>query len=295
MVCDDSLGRADKNSRICQHKIMALVDWLYAIISLGDATILLIWGLIDLRQGHRRDALFLTAIGFCGLAAYGLGHYREGLLTKDIALANSNATTAALKQKSIEADNLKLTLAIEKERDQRRQLEKTLQDFKLVSQLSDEALVGSSRSYDQLLARSREKSELGERSRERVKYIERALAYYEQPPGVVLALDLSADVNGKKVRLVEYPTGELFRLLQDESITDNTRFSLVNDICQKPAAEVDRSSLETLRTSNYLPALAATTTVLRRLHNKAVPFMDRSGWIAYLIEHSDASKKRRVK
>jgi hypothetical protein len=276
---------------------MTIVDWLYAIISLGDAVILLVWGFIDLRSGHRRDALFLMAIGSCGLIAYGIGHYKDNEQSAELAVANSNAATAnrsvaeaLLKQKSIEADNLKLTLTIEGERKQRLELEKTLQDFKLVAQLSDEALAGSSGSYDRLVNRSREKSELGERSRERVKYIERELAYYEQPPGLVLALELSADVNGKKKRLVEYPTRELFRLLQDETITNNTRFSLINDICQKPAAEVDTYALETLKTSKYLPVIAATTTILRRLHNKARSFLDKSGWIAYLVEHNGPSK-----
>jgi hypothetical protein len=127
---------------------------------------------------------------------------------------------------------------------------------------------------------------MGERAGERVKYIMRELAYYEQPPGIVLALELSANVNGKQVRLSEFPTRDLFKALQDESITNNTRFSLINDISKKPAAEVDRQALETLRTSHYLPAIAATTTILRRLHNNAVPFMEKTGWIAYLVEHT---------
>jgi hypothetical protein len=262
---------------------MTLVDWIYAIISLGDAVILLTWGIIDLRAGHRRDGLFLVVIGFCGLTGYGLGQYKEASLRAQTA-------SAILEQKRIDAQNLKLAATIEGERKQRVELEKTVQDFKLVAQLSDEALAGSSTSYDRLVERSHERSEMGKRAGELVKYIIRQLAYYEQPPGIVLAGELSVNVNGKQVRLSEFPTSELFKSLQDERITDSTRFSLINDISKKPAAEVDRQAIQTLRTSHYLPAIAATTTILRRLHNNAVPFMDKSGWIAYLVQHSGWAK-----
>jgi hypothetical protein len=248
---------------------MTLVDWFYAGISLGDAAILFVWGLIDLRAGHRRDAFFLMAIGLCSLTAYGLGHYKEDALNAQVAQASKDATTAKLEQRRIEGENLKLAKSIEGERTQRVALEKTLQEFKLVSQLSDEALAGSSDSYDRLVERSHEKSEIGQRAGERVKYITRELAYYEQVPGLVLALDLSVPVNGKQVRILEAPTPELFRFLKEETITNNTRFSVINDISKKPVAEVDKNALETLRTSHYLPAIAATTTILRRLHDKA--------------------------
>jgi hypothetical protein len=271
---------------------MTLVDWLYAVISLGDAAILFIWGLIDLRAEHRRDALFLMAIGLCSLTAYGIGHYKEGALNAQVAQASKDAATAKLEEKRIEGENLKLAASIEGERTQRVALEKTLQEFKLVSQLSDEALAGSSNSYDLLVDRSHEKSEIGQRAGERVKYITRDLAYYEQPPGLVLALDLSANVNGKQVRILEAPTADLFRFLQDETITNNTRFSIINDLSKKPVVEVNKSALETLKTSHYLPAIAATTTLLRRLHNKAVPFMDKAGWIAYLTGHKESIQSR---
>jgi len=127
---------------------------------------------------------------------------------------------------------------------------------------------------------------MGDRAEERVQYIMRELAFYEQPPGIVLALDLSANLNGKWVRLSEFPTSSLFRALQDETITNNTRFSLINDISKKPAVEVDAEALKTLRMSRYLPTIAATTTILRRLHHNAVPFMDKAGWVAYLVEHN---------
>jgi hypothetical protein len=220
-------------------------------------------------------------IGFLGLTGYGLGHYKEVSLRAQTA-------AAILEQKRIDAENLKLAATIEGERRRRVELEKTLQDFKIVAQLSDEALAGSSTSYDRLVERSREKSEMGERAGERVKYIVRELAYYEQPPGIVLALELSSNVNGKWVRLSEFPARNLFKALKDETITNNTRFSLINDISKKPAVEVDSEALETLRTSHYLPAIAATTTILRRLHHNAVPFMDKAGWIAYLVEHNES-------
>jgi hypothetical protein len=236
-------------------------------------------------------------IGAFALAAYGIGHYREHLLDLEVAkvndraaAANKNAMAAALNSskflleaQAIEKDNLTLRLGVENERQKRIQAEKALQEFKTLTQLSEEALAGSRISYIQLEKLSRKTSDLSKRASERVKYVVRDLAYYEQPPGIVLALDLSTEVNGKKVRILDYPTGILFNFLRDESIANTTRFSILNDICQKPVKEVDQYALELLRTSQYLPAVAATTTILRRLHNNAVPFMDTNGWIAYLV------------
>jgi hypothetical protein len=179
-------------------------------------------------------------------------------------------------------ENSKLILRVEHERDKRVEVEKTLQAFKTLTQFSEEALAGSRASYNRLIELASEKSELGERARERVKYIQKELAYYEQPPGIVLAGQISKTINGQQVRLVEFPTPLLFNTLEDESITNITRFSLINDICQKPLAEVNKYALEMLKTAQYLPAVAATTSILRRLNNKALPFLDIDGWIAYL-------------
>jgi hypothetical protein len=287
---------------------MTFADVLYALISILDTTVLLIWGALDLRKAqrstdthsareYRRDGLFLIVIGIIALLAYGIGHYRERLLDAEIATASekaasasNNAAAAALKEKVIEAheetirqDNLRLQLAVEGERKKRQEVETALQALKTVTQLSDEALSGSRPSFERLVRLSHGPSDLQERAAERVKYILRELAYYEQPPGIVLALELSATVDGKKVCLTAYPTHILFNLFLDESITNTTRFSLVNDICQKPVAEMDENALAVLRNSRYLPAVAATTTILRRLHSNALPFMDTNGWINYLV------------
>jgi hypothetical protein len=171
---------------------------------------------------------------------------------------------------------------LEDERTKRVEVEKNLQNFKTLTQLSEEALAGSRPSYTRLTRIVQEKSDLSERAQERITYIQRELAYYEQPPGLVLAPEFSATIDEQKVRLVEFPTEQLFVYLQDESITNISRFSLIKDICQKPIAEVNKHSLEMLRNSQYLPVVAATTTILRRLHNKALPFLDIDGWIAYL-------------
>jgi hypothetical protein len=289
---------------------VTFADVLYALISVLDATVLLIWGALDLRKAHRstdahsaheyrRDGLFLIVIGVIALLAYGIGHYRERLLdaeiataSKEAASANSSAAAATLSGKVIEAheevirrDNLRLQLTVESERKKRQEVEAALQALKTVTQLSEEALSGSRPSFERLVRLSRGSSDLHERAAERVSYILRELAYYEQPPGIVFALELSATVDGKKVRLIEYPTRILFNLFSDESITNTTRFSLVNDICQKPVAEVDENALTVLRRSKYLPAVAATTTILRRLHANALPFMDADGWITYLVTH----------
>jgi hypothetical protein len=50
-------------------------------------------------------------------------------------------------------------------------------------------------------------------------------------------------------------------------------------------AEVDAGALGLLQHSQYLPAIAAMTSILRRLHGHERPFIDFSGWIAYLQEH----------
>jgi len=101
---------------------MAPVGWIYAIISLGDAAVLLIWGIIDLRAGHRRDGLFLMALGFLGLTGYGLSHYKEASLRAQTA-------SAILEQKRIDAENLKLAGTIEGERMRRVELEKNASGF----------------------------------------------------------------------------------------------------------------------------------------------------------------------
>jgi hypothetical protein len=258
-----------------------VTNLIYALLSFADSTVLIIWGILDLRKFHphdpetfsyRRDGLFLVTIGMCGLGIYAMGHYRDRELNWEIA-------SATLEQKKLEQ-------RIEDERSKRVAMETTLQAFKTLTQLSDEALLGSRDSYVSLLALASEHSEISERAGERIKYIQRELAYYEQPPGIVLALELSATVSGKRVRIIELPTANLFKMLEDETITNTTRFSLINDICQKPIREVDECSREVLAKSKYLPAIAATTTILRRLHKQAGPFLDMTGWLTYLEHNS---------
>jgi hypothetical protein len=158
--------------------------------------------------------------------------------------------------------------------------------FKKVTELSEEALAGSRDSYEKLAVLGREPSELGARALARLKYIESELAYYEQPPGAVLATDLSITPDGgKPVRLVEYPTCSLILALEEKDISNTTRFSVMNDICRKPVAEVDAGAMGLLQHARYLPAVAATTSILRRLHGHERPFMDSNGWIAYLQGH----------
>jgi hypothetical protein len=159
------------------------------------------------------------------------------------------------------------------------------QAFKEVTRLSEEALAGSRDSYEKLSALGRDTSELGARARARVQYINDQLAYYEQPRGAVLAMDLSIPVNGKSVRLTELPTCSLILSLEEKDISNVTRFSVINDVSTKPVAEVDAGALGLLQHSQYLPAIAATTSILRRLHGHERPFMDVNGWTAYLQEH----------
>ena len=214
--------------------------------------------------------------------AYGLGQYREREMTSIIA-------KASLEQKQLEAANLKYAALVECERQQRLAADTRLQKFKYVGDLSDEALAGSGPSYDKLVTISHEVSDLGKRAQERLLYIRRGLAYYNQPAGIVLALELSETINGKKLRIVEFPTSTLFKLLQNEDISDSTRFSIINDICTKPIAEVDTLSLAVLKTSHYLPAIAATTAILGRFHKGAASFMDKSSWIQLLEKHRNVT------
>ena len=255
---------------------MNWLDFVYSFLSLADAGILIFWGVWDLRKGHGRDALFLMALGLCGLGAYYLGQYKEKLLDAEIQSEKKNVA-------AIQAGNLNLSKRIGQEQDRRIEVERTLQAFKTLTQYSEEATAGSFSSYKKLQQLARPHTELGQRAQERIKLIQRELAYYEQPPGIVLALELSATVQGTKVRLNTLPTPNLFKLLQDETITNNTRFSLMNDICTKPLNELDQGALKLLKNSQYLPALAATTSILRRLHGKAVPFLDIVGWQTYLV------------
>lgn len=214
------------------------------------------WGLEHLKhrsndalatKEHRNDGFKLVSLGACALISFVSG----GI--------------------SLEAENGK-----------RLEAEKTLQSFKTVTELSEEAIAGSLLAFDQLRDFEQSRSDLGERAHARVQYIAHELAYYDQPAGLVLALELSATVNGKKTRLMEYPTKDLFDYLETVDITSVTRFSVMNDIAKKPLTEVNEQALILLRNSQYLPAVAATTGILRRLHNNARPFLDVKGWISYL-------------
>jgi hypothetical protein len=192
---------------------------------------------------------------------------------------------AVYPEAGVEAGLSKLASDINGLREQVAKEEASSEAFKAVTQLSEEALAGSRDSYEKLTVLGRDVSDLGARARSRLKYIDNELAYYEQPAGAVLALELSIITNGKSVRLSEYSTCSLIKALEADKITNTTRFSVMNDICKKPIAEVDGASRELLQRSRYMPAIAATTSILRRLHSNERPFLDVNGWIAYLKEH----------
>jgi hypothetical protein len=85
--------------------MMAFVDVLHTVISLADATVLIVWSALDLRKyrrergdpsshGYRRDGCFLITIGLFALIAYFIGQYTEGQLKAEIATANARASQA---------------------------------------------------------------------------------------------------------------------------------------------------------------------------------------------------------
>lgn len=216
---------------------------------------------------------------------------------KQVAAANARAEEAILGQRQLAVSgeeltnsNLRLGISLEEERVKRLGVEQRLADLRELSALADQAEAGSRPAYEKLLEMSRSASYLRDRATERVTFINRKLAFYEQPPGVVLALDLSATIDGRSVRIAAFPTAQLFKFLEDEAITENTRFSVINDICTKPENEIAREALAMLKSSRYLPAVAATCTILRRTFTKDIPFMDVVQWQEFLQRRFQTSK-----
>jgi hypothetical protein len=177
---------------------------------------------------------------------------------KQVATANARAEEAILGQRQLAVtgeelknSNLKLGIALEEERVNRIAVEQRLTDLRELSALADHAEAGSRPAYEKLVEISKGQSDLREQATERVTFIHRKLAFYEQPPGVVLALE-------------------------------NTRFSVINDICSKPHNEIAGEALALLKNSRYLPAVAATCTILRRTFTKDIPFMEVGQWERFL-------------
>jgi len=103
------------------------IDWLYAILSLLDSSVLFVWGVLDLRKfrpsspdtrTYRRDGLILIFLGTLGFAIYGLGRMKENAqiaeAQKAIAPLQADIAKAQVKANELELSNTQLRIDLAK-------------------------------------------------------------------------------------------------------------------------------------------------------------------------------------
>lgn len=158
-----------------------------------------------------------------------------------------------------------------------------LNDQQVALALFSSALSGSRRDFDTLVRISKGNSSAVEAARKNVEALKKSLDQYRRPTFVTGGIEVTVpDHNGREKNLRDFGATELMALLQSETEGADVMRYMMGYLVVRPRNELVKPALQALKTSQFLPGLAATCGVLLRVYGERAPFMDIDGWIRVL-------------
>lgn len=166
-----------------------------------------------------------------------------------------------------------------------------LDKFLELSRLEIGARYGSLGDYKRLLKIASEKSYFQEMAQIRITIILKDVSIYKQPPSLYQGL-IYTKQDGTEIPADSLTTKQLFESLEDPSLADIKRHTLMAHIVRKPKKEILTEALRILTSSNSLPAVTATCGILIEILGKKASFMDFELWTKICKEELSKEKSK---
>lgn len=152
-----------------------------------------------------------------------------------------------------------------------------LDNLREIIELDDDARFGSRNAYQKLHSLALGNSAFSTMAKRRIIVLSRDISIYRHPPGFYEGLTFKKGET--TISAKELSTKELFESIEDTMISDKIRHTLMVYIIQKPKNEIYIEALRILRSSDSLPASAATCGILSKILGEKAQFLEYDKWI----------------
>lgn len=152
-----------------------------------------------------------------------------------------------------------------------------LDNLREIIELDDAARFGSRNAYQKLHSLALGNSAFSAMAKRRIIVLNRDLSIYRHPPSFYQGLTFKK--GGNTVSAEKLSTKELFESIEDTMISDKIRHTLMVYIIKKPRNEICIEALRILRSSDSLPASAATCGILSMILGEKAQFLEYDKWI----------------
>lgn len=163
-----------------------------------------------------------------------------------------------------------------------------LDNLREIIELNDAASFGSKNAYQKLQFLALGNSTFSTMAKRRIIVLNRSLSIYRNLPSFYSPLSLKK--GEKEISAEKFSTNELFENLEDARLSDKIRHTLMVYIIKKPKDEICVEALRILKSSDSLPATAATVGILSNIFVQKTQFLEYSKWIKFCEDEIGSTK-----